>query len=378
MLGEKNLHREARTKYSLRPSIQSNGKQALFVCLALLLCFIFPSGLADGAASATLIQAHAGASRLAPENTRAAFFAAKKVGADGVETDIRMTGDHRLVLRHDDAIDGTSNGHGNISEMTLDELKAYDFGSWYGREFAGEPILTLEEFLQIAKELDFKVINLEMKPTSGDRELFVHLLADSVAHSGLADRIIVSSFDGGLLHLMKEYAPEVHVALLTVPNLSAISMLNLSKYLPAEKALADYTPEDLQNVPAAIAMALRAFGVHGDTPEEIILGVAKDIADIAPLNTTWRDVEAAIQDQKNLPQYVERLDFTPDYLNCHYNCLSQKLMDAMRARNIKVNVWTPDTEFWLKNALSFRPDGIITNQPEMALKLLHSSAGGAE
>ena len=122
------------------------------------------AGDADFSAQKTMIQAHAGASQLAPENTLAAFRAAKAAGADGFETDVRMTKDQCLVIHHDDSIDLTSDGQGNISDMTLAELKQLDFGAWFGPEFEGERILTLEECLSAAKDLDFEIVNLELKP----------------------------------------------------------------------------------------------------------------------------------------------------------------------------------------------------------------------
>ena len=122
------------------------------------------AGDADFSAQKTMIQAHAGASQLAPENTLAAFRAAKAAGADGFETDVRMTKDQCLVINHDDSIDLTSDGQGNISDMTLAELKQLDFGAWFGPEFEGERILTLEECLSAAKDLDFEIVNLELKP----------------------------------------------------------------------------------------------------------------------------------------------------------------------------------------------------------------------
>ena len=345
--------------------------RTLLLYVLFVFCSVFFSAAAIHAADMTNIQAHAGASMLAPENTRAAFIAAKSAGADGVETDVRMTKDHKLVLSHDDFIDETSDGHGNISEMTLEELKEYDFGSWYGEKYAGESILTLEEFFEIVRELDFKVINLEMKPMAGNGDFFVRSLADEIRKSGLGDRVMVSSFDKSMLYRIKKYAPHINVALLTVPNLSALSLLNLTYYLPKDKALSDYTEEDIQDIPEIVEMALRGFGAKGEKPETLMLGVVKAIADIAPPLSTWSDVEELIFEQKDLVRYVDCLDFVPDYLNCHYNCLSDELMEAMRLRGIKVNVWTPDTEYWLQRTISFHPEGIITNQPETALRLLN-------
>ena len=324
---------------------------------------------AESAAPAVLIQAHRGASHLAPENTLAAFRAAKAVGADGVETDIRLTRDGQLVLRHEDAVDLTSNGRGNISEMTFEELKRLDFGAWYGKEFAGEAIPSLAEFLEAAKALDFQVLNLELKPFACDSRLFVQLTADTILRSDAADRVMVSSFDGRLLKEMKRYAPSIPVALLTVPNLSAVSFFRFSDFLPSEKPVSEYTLKDIEKVPPAVSVILRGFGAKGKTPGDIVLDVIKGIAAAMPEGASWKDAEELIREQANLIKYVDSLDFQIDYLNCHYSTLSGKLIAAMHERGIGVNVWTPDTERELERVLALGPDGIITNEPAKALRI---------
>jgi len=90
--------------------------------------------------------AHRGASAYAPENTRAAFELAIAMGADMIETDVQLTRDGALVLIHDDRVDRTTDGSGEVSGFTLDELRHLDAGAWFGPEFAGERILTLGEF----------------------------------------------------------------------------------------------------------------------------------------------------------------------------------------------------------------------------------------
>lgn len=93
-----------------------------------------------------LIIAHRGASGDAPENTRAAFDLAIGMGADVIETDIQITRDGQLVLFHDALVDRTSDGSGPLADYTLAELRALDLGAWFGPEFAGQRIVTLEEF----------------------------------------------------------------------------------------------------------------------------------------------------------------------------------------------------------------------------------------
>ena len=110
-----------------------------------------------------LILGHRGASSYAPDNTRAAFKIAMQMGADGVETDVHLTADGIPVIQHNYDIDRNSDGHGDVEKMTLEELRQYDFGSWKGEQFKGEKIMTLDEFLALAKELNMKFIDIELK-----------------------------------------------------------------------------------------------------------------------------------------------------------------------------------------------------------------------
>ena len=90
----------------------------------------------------------------APENTLSAFRLSKEMGFDVVECDVRFTKDNYPVLLHDSSVSRTSNGRGKISEMTLDDARQLDFGSWKGQLYEGEPIPTFEEFVSLCVELE--------------------------------------------------------------------------------------------------------------------------------------------------------------------------------------------------------------------------------
>lgn len=96
--------------------------------------------------------AHRGLSSVAPENTIAAFKAAKKAGFKYVEGDVRFTEDNIPVLLHEASVDATSDGTGNINTLTLAEVKALDFGSWFSAEYTGERIPTFEEFIIFCRD----------------------------------------------------------------------------------------------------------------------------------------------------------------------------------------------------------------------------------
>ena len=93
------------------------------------------------------VVAHRGASGEYAEHTLLAYEKALEEGADGLECDVRLTADHQLVCVHDRTIERTSDGTGAVSEMTLDQLREHDFGSWHSG--TPSPVLTLDELLTL-------------------------------------------------------------------------------------------------------------------------------------------------------------------------------------------------------------------------------------
>ncbi len=95
-----------------------------------------------------LVMAHRGNSAFAPENTLVAFEQALALGADGCECDVRGTADGEIVVIHDATVDRTTDATGAIGEMTLEQVRALDAGSWKGAEFAGQRVPLLAEVLE--------------------------------------------------------------------------------------------------------------------------------------------------------------------------------------------------------------------------------------
>ena len=103
----------------------------------------------DGATSRDPIMlAHRGLVRHAPENTLPAFATAVELGLS-IELDVYQTRDDQLVVIHDPTVDRTTDGTGNVNEMTLAEIRRLDAGSWFDPTFAGEKVPTLEEAFQL-------------------------------------------------------------------------------------------------------------------------------------------------------------------------------------------------------------------------------------
>ena len=160
------------------------------------------------------IIAHRGASYLAPENTLTAFRKAIEIGADGVEMDVQQTGDKKLVIHHDFLIDWHTDMRGQIYDMTMEELKALDFGSWKGVSYKDERIATLQEALALCREMEGTVVQLELKATIDNDPDFVPRVIEEIHAADITDRLVMISFNHDLLRQAKQLMPELKVGVL--------------------------------------------------------------------------------------------------------------------------------------------------------------------
>lgn len=109
------------------------------------------------------IFAHRGASAYVPENTLPAFENAVDIGADGVELDIHLSRDGRLVVIHDEMLDRTTNGHGFVKDFTLAELKKLDASKTMTNSgFCNLRIPTLGEVYELLADTEL-LVNVEVK-----------------------------------------------------------------------------------------------------------------------------------------------------------------------------------------------------------------------
>jgi len=131
----------------------------------------YQAGAPEGAID---VIAHRGASAYAPENTLPAFEKAVELGADWFELDCTLSKDGAIIVIHDDSVDRTTGTVGAVRDLTLAELKALDAGSWYGPDFAGEPLPTLEEALDLARGRIG--VYVEIKNSDDDTQLVRNLL----------------------------------------------------------------------------------------------------------------------------------------------------------------------------------------------------------
>ena len=166
------------------------------------------------------VVAHRGASGVFPENTRAAFEEAIRLGVETIEIDVHLTRDEALIIVHDYSVDRTSDGHGDISDMTLAEIKALDAGSWFDPNFTGERFLTLEETLDLMPS-EMK-LNVHIKETEADREILVPKVVHELTRRKLLDTAFVTG-EEPVLRIARRTVPEIEICcFLTVPECVAL------------------------------------------------------------------------------------------------------------------------------------------------------------
>lgn len=133
----------------------------------------------------TQVVAHRGNSGPLPENTGLAIESAIEAGVDMVEVDIRVTRDGVPVLMHSAAVDHTTSGAGLVEDLTWDEIQGLDAGSWRGDQFAGEPVLSLGEVLELCHGR--VALNLDAKTPAA-----VVPVATAALEAGVTDDVVIT------------------------------------------------------------------------------------------------------------------------------------------------------------------------------------------
>jgi glycerophosphoryl diester phosphodiesterase len=230
---------------------------------------------------------HRGAKVYAPENTLASFHAAADLGAEWVETDVKLTKDGVPIIFHDEELNRCTNGSGLVAETDFETIRELDAGSWFGESFMGEKIPTLEEALNVIIDRGMG-LNLEIKACPGREVETAEVALDfatriwpddappplisSFSHVSLeAAMDVMEEWPRGLL--FDEHFPEwrdvaEHLAAHTL-NINGLttSREHLEEYLEYARPLLAYTINDPRK-----ARELFSWGISGvftDAPDVI-------------------------------------------------------------------------------------------------------------
>jgi len=196
------------------------------------------------------IFAHRGASTHAPENTLAAFELALAQGADGIELDVKLTSDGKVVVIHDFTVTKTTGARGFVKDLSLAEIRSLNAGSFFSEKYEGEKIPTLEEVFETLGSRTF--INVELTNYNTPRDHLVETVCMLVKQFGLQKRILFSSFLPSNLARAQSYLPEIPCGLLAwggLPGAWSRSFgFSFGKYQALHPSLKDVTRQQVQRV----------------------------------------------------------------------------------------------------------------------------------
>ena len=237
-----------------------------------------------------IVIAHRGDKAYAPENTLAAFKQAAEKGADAIEFDVKLTADNQVIVLHDQTVDRTTNGSGNVAKLSLAALRELDANVQFPVQFPGEKIPTLDEVFETVGQCLHMNVELTNYATPGDA--LVSKVIEVVKKHGMQKHVLFSSFFVRNLRKAKMLQPEVPCGLLTLSGL--------------------------------IGLWGRTIGWRGE---------------YYALHPYLSDVNAG-------------------------------MIYRVHAAGKRVQVWTINTENDMKRMIGLGVDGIITDDPALALRLL--------
>lgn len=201
--------------------------------------------------------AHRGASAYVPENTIVAFEKGIELGANGIELDLQVTKDEKIVIFHDDVIDKKSNGKGSISDYNLDELLKLDFGSWFNNK--SEKIVLFEDFAKeyLKKDLTFAI---ELKVENIEKQTL-----DIINQYKTHDNIYITSFNYKALESMRKIDANIKLSWLIEEkinenNLDKLSKINGTQICPPADLICE---EDIKKA-NEYGFGVRLWGIHNE------------------------------------------------------------------------------------------------------------------
>ncbi|MDD3192578.1 MAG: glycerophosphodiester phosphodiesterase [Oscillospiraceae bacterium] len=152
--------------------------------------------------------AHRGLSAAYPENTMLAFQKAEQTGCHGIELDVHLSADKELVVIHDERVDRTTSGTGWVGQMRFAQLRALDASYRFRGKLEKNQIPALEEVLAWCQTTGLR-LNLELKTNINEYPGIEQRVLDLVFRMGMAERVILSSFNHYTMLRCKKIAPQI-------------------------------------------------------------------------------------------------------------------------------------------------------------------------
>ncbi|WP_105617378.1 glycerophosphodiester phosphodiesterase [Vallitalea okinawensis] len=161
----------------------------------------------------SFIFGHRGSSGEYPENTMLAFEKAIEQDCDGIELDIHLTKDQKLIVCHDFTLDRTTNGSGYIKNFTMEELQTLDAGSWKNPSFSHCYLPSLEEVFDLIRGTEL-LLNIEFKAGSVEYPHIEEKVIELINTYKIKDQCLLSSFDHYCLLRLRSLDLEIYTGVL--------------------------------------------------------------------------------------------------------------------------------------------------------------------
>lgn len=218
-----------------------------------------------------IIIGHRGASGYAPEHTLASYDLAIELGVDYIEQDLQMTSDGVLVVMHDPRLDRTTDGHGNVIDHTLEEVKRCDAGRWFGDKFVGARVPTLRElFERYGKTVNYYIETKNPEEAPGMEEALLALINEFDLHQGAVERwqVLIQSFSRASLLKIRSLDPRLPLIKLIEKKYDSVE---IREQLPDIHTYAVGIGPERNSVDAALVDDAHAHGLvlHPYTVNEI-------------------------------------------------------------------------------------------------------------
>lgn len=269
----------------------------------------------------TLITAHRGYSKVAPENTISSFEAAINVGAEACEFDVHMSKDGVLVVIHDDTVDRTTNGNGKVNQLTYDYLSTLDAGSWKNDKFKGEKIPTLLETLTYLKN-NGTIAVLEIKDSN-----IVDEVINTIYEAEMNESTIIISFSKSAISKIIKTDPAIPALLL------------LSKRESMAGTIDEKTDKYIKITSKTGTNLLGPFAFQLDEIDPLFLNTAN---------------------------YNIKNGSNPGTLPLSFN---EETIKGLHDNGYYINTWTVDNSDNMRALISYNIDMLTTNYLEKALEI---------
>lgn len=169
-----------------------------------------------------LTVAHRGVHKHAPENTRISYVQAIAAGAPVVEFDTALTSDGHIVGMHDKTVDRTTDGTGKLAEMTLEQVRKLEAGSWKDPKYKGEPVPTLDEIADVVRGK--AILMLDLKAEGQGAAIAKWIETSKFPH----DQLIVAPWEDAEGVALRKHIP------------ASVPMIRLTSKVPAEVVNDEY------------------------------------------------------------------------------------------------------------------------------------------